>query len=309
MLTAKSISRWHYPIGILLLVLGNIAFSGKAVIIKMAYRHQIDAYSLLALRMLFAAPFYIALLIAQQLRPDAKKINLKQWLHISILGFLGYYIASLLDFLGLQYVTASMERLILYLYPTMVLVLSWLIFKQKITRIQYWALFITYGGVLLTFSGEIFAGTQRNLPLGAALIFTCALAYAIYVVFTGKMVREVGTWQFTCYAMLSATLGVIVQSWFHNGLAVFHYPKDVYVLSVWLAVAATVLPTFMVAEGLRRVGANDGAVIGFIGPIATIVLGYWLLGEPITPMQLLGTAVVGAGVLLISMKRSSPLTG
>lgn len=306
MRTAKGISRWHYPIGILLLVLGNIAFSGKAVIVKLAYHYEIDAYSLLALRMLFAAPFYVALLLAQQLRPGAKKINLQQWLKISLLGLLGYYLASLLDFLGLQYVSASMERLILYLYPTMVLVLSWLIFKQKITKIQYWALFVTYGGVLLTFSGEVIAGTQRNLPLGAALIFACAFAYAIYVVFTGKMVREVGTWLFTCYAMLAATVGVIVQVWFHNGLAVFHYPREVYVLSIWLAVAATVLPTFMVAEGLRRVGANDGAVIGFIGPIATIVLGYWLLGEPITAMQLLGTAVVGAGVLLISMKRPSP---
>lgn len=308
MLTAKGTHRWHYPIGILLLVLGNIAFSGKAVMIKLAYRYQIDAYSLLALRVLFAAPFYLVLLIVQKLRPDAKSISSKQWVKISLLGVVGYYIASLLDFLGLQYITASMERLILYLYPTMVLVLSWLMFKQKITRIQFWALIITYAGVLITFSGEVFAGTQRNLPLGASLIFACAFAYAVYVVFTGKMVREVGTWQFTCYAMLAATLAVILQSWFHNGLSVFHYPREVYTLSIWLAVVATVLPTFMVAEGLRRVGANDGAVIGFIGPISTIVLGAWLLDEPVTSMQLLGTAVVGAGVLMISLKHHTKAT-
>ncbi len=308
MLTAKGIQRWHYPIGILLLVLGNIAFSGKAVIIKLAYRHQIDAYSLLALRMLFSAPFYLVLLIAQKLRPDAKRIDLQQWLKISALGIIGYYAASLLDFLGLQYITASMERLILYLYPTVVLVLSWLIFKQKITRTQYWALLITYAGVLLTFSGEAFAGTQRNLRLGAMLIFACAFVYAIYVVFTGKMVRQVGTWQFTCHAMLAATVAVVLQGWFHNGLSVFNYPREVYHLSLWLAVVATVLPTFMVAEGLRRVGANDGAVIGFIGPISTIVLGSVLLDEPITSMQLLGTAVVGVGVLMISVKRQAPIS-
>lgn len=294
---------WPYIIGILLLVLGNIGFSSKAVIIKLAYHHEVDAYSLLALRMLFAAPFYLVLLLFWQVRAGARPVNPIQWLKISILGIIGYYVASLLDFLGLQYVTASLERLILYLYPTIVLILSWLIFKQKITRIQYGALLVTYAGVLLTFAGEAFGAAQQDLLTGAFLIFVCAFVYAVYVVFTGKMVREVGTWLFTCYAMLAATAGILIHVWLHNGLAIFHFSKPVYEYSFWLALVGTVLPTLMVSEGLRRVGANDGAMIGFVGPISTIALGAWFLDEPVTPVQLLGTAVVGAGVLMISIKR------
>lgn len=294
---------WPYIIGILLLVLGNIGFSSKAVIIKLAYHYEVDAYSLLALRMVFAAPFYLAMLLFRLIRPGARGVTRIQWFKVSLLGIIGYYVASLLDFLGLQYVTASLERLILYLYPTIVLILSWLIFKQKITRIQYWALVVTYAGILLTFAGEAFGTIHRDLLTGATLIFICAFVYAVYVVFTGKMVREVGAWLFTCYAMLAATAGILVHVWLHNGLAIFHFSRPVYEYSLWLALIGTVLPTLMVSEGLRRVGANDGAMIGFVGPISTIALGAWFLDEPVTPVQLLGTAIVVAGILMISIKR------
>ncbi len=292
-------SRQRLLFGILILAVANICFSAKAVIIKLMYRYDVDTQSVIALRMLLALPFYLGVAIYLHQRSRNVLLTRREWLAISGLGILSYYISSMLDFLGLQYVSAGVERLILFTYPTIVLVLSAFLFKKRISRIQYIALLLTYVGVVLALVAERGLGEQRNLLLGGILIFSCAITYAIYVVFTGEYVHKVGSAKFTCYAVIAATFPALIQSYFHDGFDLFRFPQEVYVLSIWMSVVSTVIPTFLIVEGIRIVGANNSGIIGFVGPVATIVLGYIYLGEAVTPLQILGTAVVLGGVGLI----------
>ncbi len=288
--------------GILILAVANICFSAKAVIIKLMYRYEVDTQSVIALRMLFALPFYLGVAIYLYRRTHNVRLTRRDWLAISGLGILSYYISSMLDFWGLQYVTAGVERLVLFTYPTLVLILSAVFFKRRVTWVQYLALVVTYTGVVIAFVAEKGFGEQRDLLLGGLMVFGCAITYSFYVVFTGEYVHKVGSAKFTSYAVIAATVPALIQSAFHNGFDLFHFPAQVYVLSGWLAVVATVLPTFLIVEGIRRVGANNSGIIGFVGPVATIALGRIFLGEPITLLQLVGTAVVLAGVGLLSWK-------
>lgn len=286
-------------LGVFLLAIANICFSAKAVIIKLMYRYEVDTQSVIALRMLLALPFYLGVAVYLHQRSANVRLTTREWLAISSLGILSYYVSSMLDFLGLQYVSAGVERLILFTYPTMVLMMSAFLFKKRISRIQYIAILLTYVGVVLAFVAEQGLGEQQNLLLGGLLVFTCAITYSIYVVFTGEYVHKVGSAKFTCYAVIAATFPALIQSYFHNGFDLFRFPEEVYVLSVWMSVVSTVIPTFLIVEGIRIVGANNSGIIGFVGPVATIVLGYIYLGEAITPLQLVGTAVVLGGVGLI----------
>lgn len=294
--------RRQFLLGVLLLAIANICFSGKAILVKLMYREGLDVPTVLALRMLLALPFYMAIAIYLHQRTANVRLSLRQWLAISGLGILSYYVSSMLDFWGLHYVTASVERLVLYTYPTLVLLLSAIFFKKKITRIQLLALLLTYAGIVLAFAAEQGFSGQRDVLLGGGLVFACAFSYSFYVVLTGEYVHKVGSAKFTCYAVMAATVPALVQSWVHNGLDIFGYSFQVYHLSVWLAVVATVVPTFLIVEGIRLIGANNSGIVGFVGPVATIFLGYWFLGEPVTALQLLGTAVVLAGVFLLSWK-------
>jgi drug/metabolite transporter (DMT)-like permease len=202
----------------------------------------------------------------------------------------------------LQYISAGVERLILFTYPTMVLVISAVLFKKKIGTPQYIAMILTYIGVAIAYVAERGLGDQKNVVLGASLIFTCAFTYSFFVVGTGELAKRFGSLKFTSYAMLAATIPALIQSVVHDGMNIFNFPSEVYSLSIWLAVVATVFPTFMIVEGIRLVGANNSGIIGFVGPVWTIFLANWLLGEPITLMQSIGTAIVLAGVFLISWK-------
>ncbi|MBL7784036.1 MAG: DMT family transporter [Saprospiraceae bacterium] len=294
-------SRRSLLIGILILAIANICFSAKAVIIKLMYRYEVSTQSVIALRMLFSLPVYVAVAWYLHRRSNNVRLSRREWLAISGLGILSYYISSMLDFWGLQYVTAGVERLILYTYPTIVLILSAVLFKKRVTRVQYAALALTYLGVVLAFVAEKGFGDQRNLLLGGGLVFACAITYSFYVVYTGEYVHKVGSAKFTCYAVLAATVPALIQSYLHDGMDLFHFPQQVYVLAGWISIVSTVLPTFLVVEGIRIVGANNSGIIGLIGPVATIALGYIFLGEPITPLQILGTVVVLAGVTLISV--------
>ncbi|MCB9316865.1 MAG: EamA family transporter [Lewinellaceae bacterium] len=300
--TSVPVNRQRFLLGVLLLAVANICFSGKAILVKLLYREGLDVPSVLALRMLLALPFYLGMAIYLHRRSTNVRLSTKQWLAISGLGILSYYVSSMLDFWGLQYVTASVERLVLYTYPTMVLLLSALFFKKKIVRVQLLALVLTYTGIVLAFAAEHGLGGQRNVLLGGALVFACAFTYSFYVVFTGEYVHKVGSAKFTCYTVMAATVPALLQSWMHNGLDIFQHSFQVYHLAVWLAVVATVVPTFLIVEGIRLIGANNSGIIGFVGPVATIFLGYWFLGEPVTGLQLFGTAVVLGGVFLLSWK-------
>lgn len=297
-LTARTRFFW----GIFILAIANIGFSSKAVIIKMMYLHQVDTMSVIALRMLFSLPFYIIIAIYLVKRENNVKLTRREWLMVSSLGILSYYISSMLDFLGLQYVTAGVERLMLFTYPTMVLVLSAVLLKKKILPPQYIALFLTYLGVVIAFVAEKGVGQQNDLFKGALYIFACAFTYSLYVIGTGELAKRFGSVKFTCYAMIAATVPALVQSLFHNKMDIFHYSNEVYVLTGWLVIVATVIPTFLIVEGIRIVGAGNSSIIGFIGPVATIFLANIYLNEQVTILQLLGTAIVLSGVFLITWK-------
>ncbi|MDZ7877924.1 MAG: DMT family transporter [Saprospiraceae bacterium] len=295
-------SRTRYLLGVFILVVANMGFSTKAVIIKLMYQYHVDTFGVIALRMLLSVPVYVAVAIYLARQKDNVPLTKKEWLSVSGLGILSYYVSSMLDFWGLQYISAGVERLILFTYPTMVLLLSAFFFKKKITPPQYIAMILTYIGVAIAYVAEKGVGEQKNVVLGASLIFTCAFTYSFFVVGTGELVKRLGSIKFTCYAMLAATVPALIQSYVHDGIDIFHLPQEVYHLSVLMAVVATVFPTFMIVEGIRLVGANNSGIIGFVGPVWTIFLANWLLGEPITLMQSVGTAIVLAGVFLISWK-------
>jgi drug/metabolite transporter (DMT)-like permease len=288
--------------GIAMVIVANIGFSSKAVLIKLMYREGVDVFHVIALRMALALPFYLATLWYLYRQKNEVRLTLRDWLVVSSLGILSYYISSMLDFWGLQYVTASVERLILYTYPTLILLFSACFLHKKITLVQYIAVGLTYVGVAIAFVAEQGLGHQQNFVLGATLIFLCAVTYAVYVVLTGEYVHRIGSVKFTAYAVIAATVPALVQSFIRDGLGAFDHTPAIYGMGFCMAVIATVMPTFMIVEGIRRVGAGNAGIFGFIGPVSTIVMAYFLLDEPITTLQLLGTAVVLAGVGLLSWK-------
>ena len=288
--------------GIFILIIANVCFSSKAVIIKLMYREGVDTMSVIALRMLLSVPFYIIIAVLLSRRADNVRLTWRQWLAVSGLGILSYYVSSMLDFSGLQYVSAGVERLTLYTYPTMVLVLSAVFFKKKIKTPQYIALVLTYAGVALAFVAERGLGEQRDIWLGGGLVATAAFTYSFFVTFTGEYVHRIGSVKFTCYAIIAATVPALIQSWLHNRLDIFHYSDNVYSLAVWMSLVATVIPTFLIVEGIRLVGANNSWIIGAVGPISMLFLANIYLGERISAMQIVGTAIVLSGVFLISWK-------
>jgi len=291
-------NRW---LAALLIFISALCFSAKAVIIKLAYRYDIDSISLLTLRMIFAMPFFLA--VAWFSRPKnlpEARLNRSDWIQILIYGLLGYYFASMFDFMGLQFVTASLERLILFVYPTIVLLLSALIFKKKITSAQVIALILTYLGISVAFldGANVLAGS--NIAWGGFLVFLSALSYAIYLIGTASLLPKLGTMRYTSLAISVAGIAIIL----HHGVAfqwkLWHYPPEVYGLSFLMAIISTVLPTFLVSEVVRRIGPGNAAIIASIGPVATIGLGYWFLNEGFGFWQLTGTLLVMAGVVYIS---------
>jgi len=296
--------RNSYLFAAIITVIGAILFSTKAVIIKLAYQHPIDSLSLLALRMLFSLPFFIGILVFQKKDKQQTAIERNDWWKMAAIGMLGFYCASYLDFIGLQYISASLERMVLYIYPTLVLIISAIAFKKKITKIQYIALFLSYIGVAIIFSGKISTVGNSNPLLGAFFVFFAALTYAMFLVGSGQMLPRIGTRRFTSYSMIAAGIAVLLTNTIVNGFDLLKYPMEIYGLALFMAIFATVIPTFMIAEGIRIIGANNSSIIGAIGPVSTIVLAYLFLGERLYPIQFLGTAFVIAGVLIITLNKN-----
>jgi drug/metabolite transporter (DMT)-like permease len=285
--------------GVLLAIAGSIAFSGKAIIVKLAYRYGVDAVTLLMYRMLIALPFFLAMAWwAGRGRPALTR---KQWMHVAFLGFSGYYLASFLDFMGLQYITASLERLILYLNPTIVLLLGWLLWGKKISRSQILAFALSYAGVLLVFGHEVKLD-GANVGLGTALVFASALSYALYLSYSGQLVQELGSLRLAGLATSVACVLCIVQFAVMKPLAAMHVPAPVLWLSVLNATACTVAPVLMVMMAIERLGSAKTAQIGMVGPMSTILMGVWLLGEPMNLWIVAGTILVLGGVYLVSRK-------
>lgn len=285
---------------------GAVLFSSKAILIKLAYQYQMDSVSLLALRMLFSLPIYFGFAFwAHWKKPlSPGQVSRREWLFVFLLGIIGYYLASLMDFLGLQYVSASMERLILFTYPTIVLIFSVLLYKAKITRLQIVALILTYFGIAFALVGDAGWEGNANFPLGASMIFFSAFTYAFYLIFSSQLIPKFGTLRFTSWVMIAAAAGILVHHSIQHGLDLFGFPRQVYVLCFFMAIFATVIPSFLVSEGLLRIGASNTSIIGSVGPVSTIILAYIFLGERLTLLQWIGTALVIAGVLVISLQKN-----
>lgn len=288
-------------LGVLFAILGVLLFSSKAVMVKLAYRYGVDSITLLLFRMVFALPFYM--LIAFWKKPKyTQAVGTKEFGWIFFFGFLGYYLASLFDFVGLQYLKAGLERIILFIYPTLVVLLSWLIFRSKITWIQSMAIAVTYLGVLVTFWDEI--GVEGDSVIwGGFMIFLSALTYAAYLVGSGWLIPKFGVLHFTCYAMMASTICVVVNYLFVGNFELFNFPKEVYLLGMAMAIFATLIPSFLVSAAIARLGASSFSIFGSLGPISTIILAYFFLGEQISGIQMLGILVVIFGVSLVSRKK------
>ena len=296
--------KWTNLKGSSLVFLGAILFSAKAIMVKLAYRHEVDSISLLALRMAFSLPIF--LLVAwysnRKFTNYENSISKKDWMKIAFFGFAGYYLASLFDFIGLQYITAGLERLILFMYPTIVVLIS-VYFGQRISRAVYIALALTYVGIAIAFWGSANTGGSTNLALGAFLIFLAAFAFAVYIYGSGTLLPKIGTLRYTSLAMSVAGLAILIHHLILYQLRLFHFVPQVYFLAVLMAVFSTALPSFLVSEGIRLIGSNRAAVVGSIGPISTITLAYIFLNEKFGGLEILGTILVIAGVLLISLRK------
>jgi len=294
--------------GILLALLGAICFSTKAVFVKLAYRDtEVDAISLLALRMIFSLPFFVISAVVSSSRHSNVRFTNKQWLQVALVGCLGYYISSLLDFLGLQYVSAGIERLILFIYPTLVLLMSAIIFKVKIKPIQWIALFITYVGLCAAFISEVDVQTaqNQNFLLGSLFIFVCAFTYAAYIVGSGRLIPVVGATKFNSYAMSFASIGVLLHFFITSDVSLLGLSTPVYVYGFLMAVLSTVIPSYLVVAGIKRIGSDNAAIVGSIGPVSTILMAYFFLAETVSVLQIIGTVLILAGVLVVGKQKTT----
>ena len=287
--------------GLALALLGSIAFSGKAILAKLMYRHGVDAVQVIFWRMLLALPLFLAL--AWWAGRGKPAFTARDWRAIFGLGFCGYYLASMLDFMGLQYISAGLERLILYLNPTLVLLLSVALFGQRISARQGIAMALGYAGVAVVFGQELrFEGP--HVALGAALVFGSALAYAVYLVYSGQLVQRLGALRLTGAATSVACLLAIVQLFVLRAPSAALVPEPVLWLSLLNATLCTFAPVLMVMMAIERIGATLAAQAGMVGPMSTVLLGVWVLGEPFTGWVVAGTVLVLVGVGLLANRRA-----
>jgi drug/metabolite transporter (DMT)-like permease len=290
-------------IGALLVLLSATGFSAKAIFVKLAYTYHVDSVTLLALRMIFSLPFF-ALMAWWSERTSSTRLTRREWWSVAALGVTGYYLASFLDFLGLQYISAGLERLTLFLNPTFVLLLSVLFFARPIRRADSLAFVISYAGIGLAFWHDLKQTEGGNVVLGTTLVLASAVSYAVYLVGSGQLVRKAGSMRYTAYAMLAATAATLIQFVaLRPGSTLLQQPWQVYAYSLAMAMFATVLPVWMMAEGVRRMGSTSASMIGMAGPIITIFMGSVFLGEPIGLEQLAGAALVLAGVAVITFAK------
>lgn len=300
----RSIKQSYFISGVLIALAGAVCFSTKAIFVKVAYRDtDVDAVSLLALRMIFSLPFFLISAYASSSNASNVRFTPRQWFWVAVVGCLGYYLSSLLDFLGLQYVSAGIERLVLFIYPTLVVLMSSLVFKTKINRYQWLAIIITYAGLILAFWGEVSIDTSNpDFIKGVLLIFACAVTYAMYIVGSGQLIPEVGASKFNSYAMSFACCAVLIHFGVVNGTSLTNFAPSVYIYSATMALVSTVIPSYLVTQGIKRIGSDNAAIVGSIGPVSTIIQAYFFLGEPILGLQIAGTIFILAGILMISRK-------
>lgn len=292
--------------GLLIALTGAILFSTKAIIVKKTFASTgVDAVSLLTLRMAFSLPFYLGAAWFISSRTGNVKLTRRQWLLTILTGLTGYYVSSLTDFIGLQYISAGLERLILFLYPTFAVLLNRFLFGQAVSRSQWIALLLTYIGIGLALSGEVrINAADGNLWWGSFWVLLCAITFAFYIVGSGRIIPSVGAVKFTAYAMLSASIGVFLHFLLAGNPSQLVEAKGLLPYGFLLAVVATVAPSFLVSAAMKRIGSNNVAIVSSIGPVSTILQAHWFLGERIFAEQVAGTLLVIVGVLLLSWKNA-----
>lgn len=291
--------------GVLLAFLASAAFSMKAIFVKLAYLYGVDAITLLALRMVFALPI---LLIAAWWsgRAAATRLTRKDWLSLLFLGVVGYYLSSILDFMGLQYISAGLERLILFLYPTVVVILSVFLFGHVISKRTLLAMAISYIGIGIAFLHDVrFTGNQADIMIGGTLVFLCMITYAIYLVANGQLVGRLGAIRLAAWASIVSATACLVHFLVVDPVAsAFQLRWQVYAYAGAMAGISTVLPVFLTAKAIQLVGASKVSIVGSIGPVATIFFGWLFLGETVSLEQILGAAFVLGGVMLVSSAKA-----
>lgn len=286
--------------GLALAGAGAIAFSGKAIIIKLAYRHEVDPATLIMYRMLLALPFFVAM--AWWAGRGRAPLTARQWRGVLFLGFIGYYLSSYLDFLGLQYISASLERLILYLNPTLVALLGLLLYRRRVGLRQVVGMAVSYSGILLVFAHEL-ALQGQAVMLGGALVFASALFYALYMVYSGELVQRLGSLRLVGLATTVACLCCILQFLWLRPISAASVVPEVLWLSLINATVCTVAPVLLVMMAIERIGSSLTAQVGMVGPMVTLLLSGWLLGEVISAWVLAGTALVLGGVYVVTRGR------
>lgn len=283
--------------GATLVLLSGVTLSTKAILAKLAYRHGVDALTMLSLRMFFAVPLLLLSVYFAE-KSSATRLTRKDLLQIALLGVTGYYISAMLDFLGLMYISAALERLVLFLYPTFVMLISAVLFRTRLRRTHMVALLITYLGMAVVFHQER-ALSGSDTQKGALLVLGCSVGYAAYLVGAGRLIPRVGAQRFNAYSLLSATT-VILLHWTLRGSPLHGLPLPVYGYGFLMATVGTVIPTILLAKGIARIGAGPAAILTSIGPVSTVLLASTLLDEPITTGQILGGVLVLVGVTLVT---------
>jgi drug/metabolite transporter (DMT)-like permease len=294
-------ARQAYLAGLAIAIIGAVFFSAKAIVAKLIYRYHVDAVTLIAFRMIFSLPFFAAIAVWKA-RTSVPLSNAERG-KIVVLGLLGYYLSSFLDFLGLQYISAGLERLILFLTPSFVLLISAVFLKRKITVMEWLALGTAYLGTVLVFLHDAGSGGS-NVLLGGAFVLASAVSYALYLLLSGELVRRVGAFRLVAYAMCVSSVACILQFFLLRPPSMLIQPIEVYGLSLINAVLCTVLPVIMTMVAVERIGAATTSQAGMIGPVSTLFLGALILGEPVTGIQLGGTALVLSGIYLLSKKKA-----
>lgn len=296
-MTGTALSRTAYRRGLFIAVTASVLFSAKAVVAKLLYRYDVDALTVLALRMLYAAPFFLAIALWQW-RTSAP-LTRRDAIAVAGLGLLGYYLSSYLDFLGLQYISAALERLILFLSPSFVLLLSAVVLRRRVSAREWLALALAYAGIVLVFAHDLGHGGER-VVLGSLLVLGAALSYAAYLIGSGELVRRLGPWRLVAYAMSVSTGAVLLHFGAARPWSSLQAVAAVHGLSVINAIVCTVAPVVLTMVAVARIGAPGTAQAGMIGPVSTLFLGAWLLGEPITLRQLAGAGLVLFGMYVLS---------
>jgi drug/metabolite transporter (DMT)-like permease len=292
-------------LGVVLAILAALGFSFKAIFVKLAYAVPqalpVDAVTLLSLRMVFALPVFIW--VAVHSSRAAPPLTRRDWLMLTALGLLGYYGASILDFIGLRYITAGLERLILFTYPTLTVMIGVLFMGKSLSRREVGALVLSYLGIGLAFFHDLeFAGESSTVLIGAAFVFASSLSYAFYLAGSAPMIQRLGAARFTALAMLVSTLATLLHFVITQPFSALIQPLPIYAYGVGMALFSTVLPVFWQSAAIRRIGPAKAVLIGTLGPMLTIFFGWWLLGEPLSLAQLAGAGLVLAGVLLVSRR-------